>query len=75
MATERSSEVETALKQLAGDRTLDPTDRAIAEHILAMLPEIHNLHRRGYGELHVIFVDRVVFQVEETSKRRVGKAS
>jgi dsDNA-specific endonuclease/ATPase MutS2 len=75
MADERSSELETTLKQIAGDRQADPVDRAIAEHILAMLPEIHAIHRKGYGELRVTFIDRVVFQVEETHKRRVPKAS
>jgi dsDNA-specific endonuclease/ATPase MutS2 len=73
--TAGGSELESTLRHIADDRTATPEDRAIAEHILAMLPEIHAIHRKGYGELRVTFIDRVVFQVEETHKRRVPKAS
>lgn len=56
----------TTLTQIAGDRSADPSDRALAEAMLAILPRLRDLRKDGYGELTAVMVAGKVKRVKLT---------
>lgn len=68
------SEVESTLREIAGNRSASLSDRTLARDILAILPELQHLSERGFGELFVWWHEGQVFEVKETRKRKLGRA-